>query len=138
MPIALAILALATRAMAQPKDPLAAARSALAGPPAREWVLKDVIVFMGAEGGCTQGDALKFRTNGQVVIESCIAGHMQDRPVPWALTANGVLDPILTFDGKSYLLSFHQEGAKRFMKLRQRGADPVHPTTDSDYHLSRD
>ena len=120
-------------------DPLASARSALTGTHTREWVYTQIIVFMGPGNRCQQGEALQFiASTQQVVIESCVAGKMNSRSTSWTLRGNGPLDPILSFDGKDYLLTFHDEGNKHYMRLRQPGPSKIDETLDRQYRLSQD
>ena len=100
------VFALVAASQARAGDSLAVARTALAGPPSREWVRFSIVAWMGPGDRCEQGDVLLFRANTEVVIESCVAGIMRRTTVPWTLRENGALDPILSFGGKSYLVSF--------------------------------
>lgn len=136
--VGLVALAPAGAALAQPSPPnsVAAARAALTGPVARQWVFAQFDVFMGPGERCQQGDALRFLASGQVQVELCQGGQVTVRSVPWTLQSNGALDPILNFDGKSFLLIFDDHGTKHYMTLRQRGASQVDRTVDREYLLS--
>ena len=130
--IALAALCL----MAQVQDPLATIRATLTGPTEREWVFKQIQVFMGPGDRCEQGEALRFLADRTVVIESCVNKQMTERRAPWTLRPNGVLDPILTFDGAEYELLFSNKDGKHSMRLRKRGASKVDPASDKVYRLA--
>jgi len=132
-----AVLAISIVGAAQAQD-LASARAELTGPTANEWVLTKIEMFMGVGNHCQQGEALRFLATQQVVTESCVAGLMTTRTVPWSLRTNGALDPVLTFNGSDYLLFFHDEGRKHYMRLRRRGADITDLTYDHEYLLSDD
>jgi len=119
-----------------PPDGLSISKAALTGPVARQWVFTRFDVFMGPGDHCQQGDALRFLASGNVEIERCQNEKVTIRSVPWTLRPNGPLDPILDFDGKSYLLIFSDRGPKHYMTLRQRGASPTEKTVDQEYLLS--
>jgi hypothetical protein len=137
---AVSALSLAVTAFAQPVESVAAAGAKLAGQAGNEWVFTKVIVFMGPGNRCSQGEALRFLPTRQVVIEECEAGVMSRRPVAWSLAPNGPLDPMLSFDGKTYLVSFRTDAAHHanYMRLRLRGATATDLTTDREYRLSDD
>jgi hypothetical protein len=131
-------LGFGTELHAQLEDTLAAARKTLTGPATREWVFKQIEVFMGPGNRCAQGEALRFLADSKVEIESCVNGHMNDQTENWTLRSNGVLDPILSYAGADYELTFSDSGRKHFMRLRKRGVDRTDPAFDRLYRLSED
>jgi hypothetical protein len=133
---AIVLVALGVAIAAHAQDTLAAARFALTGPVEREWVFKQIQVFLGPGNHCQQGEALLFLASSKMVIESCINGQMTNRTVDWTLRPNGVLDPILTYDGGEYELLFNDKGGKHYMRLRKRGTDPTNPAVDRVFRLA--
>jgi hypothetical protein len=127
-----------TTVLAQPAPPdgLSAARTALTGPVAREWVFTQFKIFLGSDKRCQQGEALRFLASGQVEIELCQDKKVTTRTAPWTLQPNGALDPILSFDGMTFLLIFSDRDGKHYMILRQRGASQSDKTVDQEYLLS--
>jgi hypothetical protein len=133
---AIVLVSLGVATVTHAQDSLAAARFALTGPVEREWVFKQIQVFLGPGNHCQQGEALLFLASNKVVIESCANGQMINRTVDWTLRPNGVLDPILTFDGAEYELLFKDKVGKHYMRLRKRGADLTNPAVDRVFRLA--
>lgn len=110
----------------------------LTGGTVREWLSGDVKTWMGTNPACSSGKIYRFSNDHTARIEECIDGKRQEKTLTWSMQKNGPLDTLITFDNKTYEVTFFIKQHHQYMILREGGQSKIDPFIDHTFVLSED
>jgi len=114
------------------------AATKLTGEAGRDWLLGDVVSWMGSGDTCSSGQVYHFSKDKTVRIEDCVAGKRQVSTLAWTVKSDPPLDVLLELPDKSYKIVFYMKEGHQHLILREQGASKIDPTVDHDFVLSED
>jgi hypothetical protein len=110
----------------------------LAGSDSREWVFAKMEMFMSSEHKCRKGESYRFRTDHQVIITTCLDGHIQTQNEHWSIEEGDDPETHIRIGDAAYVVKFWSSRRGRFMMLRIKPATKVEPTRDKVFRLEED
>jgi hypothetical protein len=107
----------------------------LAGTQSHEWVFQRWETFMGPGNRCKQGESYRFTRDHQVMISTCIEGHVKTETKPWSLDTQDPMEAKIQIGETSYVLIFWDKKGGHFMTLRTKPIAKTDKTVDKDFQL---
>jgi hypothetical protein len=124
---------------------LKASKELLTGADHKTWVFTRVEMLLGQGKKCKQGEAWKFYTDGNLLIERCTNGEIKTESAKWKMSIKGPNDTELQIDysdkekrDQTFTLLFPQQRSKpnstlELMVLRKLALDKIDPTVDLQF-----